>query len=151
MWNLLEMFVEDIIGRGGEGAIVRNPAAHYQCSRTHDSLKVKPCEDAEGTVIGLRTGYRTEKDSRHLGRMGALLLALENGKTLELSGFTDAERELANDLDNTWALANPGSIAPDWLHAAHFPPGTTVTFRYRGKTRDGIPTEARYWRKREDE
>jgi hypothetical protein len=51
-----------------------------------------------------------------------------------------------------WALTNhspdngPGTQVPDWIENPTFPRGSTVTFRYREVSNDGIPKEARYWR-----
>ena len=40
---------------------------------------------------------------------------------------------------------------PDWFQGRHFKRGQTVTFKYRELTSDGIPKEARYWRRRDTE
>jgi len=143
--------------RGGEGLIVRDPNSQYMCERSHKILKVKTWNDAEGTVIGYITGRATDKGSKLLGKMGAMILTLDNGKRLELSGFTDEERELSGynpelvsgkeDWAEDWATRNPETECPDWITCLLFPRGTRVSFRYRGLTKDGIPNEARYWRK----
>ena len=91
--------------------------------------------------------------------MGAMVLTLDNGKRLELSGFTDAERFLGyseadkegrSDADvRQWAEQHPETECPEWMEATNFPRGTRVSFKYRGLTDAGIPNEARYWRKDE--
>jgi len=154
--DLMDRTLERIIERGGEGLIVRAPAALYECCRTHAMVKVKPRDDAEGTVIGYITGRKTDKGSKLLGLMGALVLRLDDGNRLELSGFTDAERRLQDMNEDEapaceWAEENPGTECPDWIEAVHFRRGSRVTFRYRGLTKDGIPQEASYWRKRDDQ
>jgi DNA ligase-1 len=58
---------------------------------------------------------------KYEGMMGSLIVRW-GSVVFRLSGFTDAER-----LEN-------------WI-------GRTVTFKYRELTRDGVPKEARYWRK----
>jgi len=136
-----------ITSEGGEGLIVRAPHAFYECYRTHALLKVKKRDDAEGTVIGYITGRATDKGSKLLGMMGALILRLDNGKRMELSGFTDEERTLNNP---TWAKEHPETECPSDVSALAFPRGTKVTFKYRGKTKDGIPQEAAYWRRRDE-
>jgi hypothetical protein len=90
--------------------------------------------------------------------MGALILEIDEGKRLELSGFTDEERTLVDRRSENgysdaedWAMENPETECPEGIEAEQFPIGSTVTFRYRGKSKDGIPQEARYWRKREEE
>ena len=50
-----------------------------------------------------------------------------------------------------FASANPGVDMPDWFQGRHFKRGQTVTFKYRELTDDGIPKEARYWRRRDAE
>lgn len=156
--DLVSQTCDEISERGGEGLILRKAESLWLPQRSHDLLKVKKTEDAEGTVVGYITGRKTDKGSKLLGKMGALILVLDGGERLELSGFTDEERELWTidkpTYDNTgeaWARANPECEVPDYIEAKHFPRGCRVTFKYRGKTRDGIPQEARYWRRREVE
>ena len=135
-----------IVEKHGEGIIVRAPHAEYKCERVHTMLKIKDMNDAEGKVVGYVSGRMTDKGSKLLGMMGALVLDYE-GKRLELSGFTDEERRLT---DSAWAAKNPGKEVPDNIYALQFPRGTVVTFKYRGTSLDGIPQEARYWRRREE-
>lgn len=170
----------EIVAKGGEGLIVRDPNSTYQCERSHKVLKVKPADDMEGTVIGYITGRETDKGSKLLGMMGALILQLDSGVRLELSGFTNQERDLeyiltkeeCNRAIKKWSDAGCGHCQPStkealdagvvrWarfspeteclaeIQAKMFPRGTRVTFKYRGLTRDGVPQEARYFRKDE--
>lgn len=152
----MEQLLGDIVDTGGEGLIVRRPGSIWVPWRTHDCLKIKPLNDDEGIVTGYTTGRKTDKGSKLLGMMGALILDY-NGQRLELSGFTDAERELGLDPfqrdyypseahASEWAAKHPGEECPDWITNPSFPRGTKVTFKFRGKTKDGIPQEARYWR-----
>ena len=73
------------------------------------------------------------------------------GKRLELSGLTDAEREFADQMARDWAVGNPGIDAPYWVEGTQFKKGQSVTFKYRELSDDGIPKEARYWRRRDAE
>lgn len=158
MQTLLPMDYEQTISNmltkitdaGGEGLIVRNPSSRYACERTHNMVKIKKLSDAEGTVIGYVSGRETDKGSKLLGMLGALVLNY-NGKRLELSGFTDQERLLyAGTVE--WAKQNPGKQIPDEMDGAiSFPVGSVVTFRYRGESKDGIPQEARFWRRKVSE
>jgi len=150
-------FLNLVVEKGGEGVVVRNNMPWYP-TRNDNALKHKPLKDMEGTVIGYITGRETDKGSKLLGMMGAMILHLDNGKQLELSGFTDEERKLQGTgvLHNLntcyqWACENPETLCPDWIEAIHFPRGTRVTFKYRCLTRDGVPQEARYHRIREGE
>jgi len=146
--KMAEEMVIDIVAKGGEGGMVRSPDAWYKCKRVHDLLKMKPEDDAEGMVVGYTSGRKTALGSKHLGRMGALILHLDNGKRMELSGFTDAEREFSDSACTNFATMHPGVDMPEWITNSTFPIGSEVSFKYRGKTADGIPAEARYWRKR---
>ena len=56
---------------GGEGVVVRNPAAPWIPKRHKDILKYKPFEDAEAVITGFTSGRETAKGSKHLGRIGA--------------------------------------------------------------------------------
>jgi ATP-dependent DNA ligase len=156
----IEARASEIVLGGGEGLIIKNPNCYWRGERTHDMVKFKPTDDADGVVVGYVTGRETDKGSKLLGLMGALVLKLENGKCMELSGFTDAERVLQSiripedqysDQDATdWAISNPCAPCPDWIEAVHFPRGTVVTFKYRGVSDKGIYQEARYSHKRID-
>ena len=144
---------------GGEGLMLRKPESLWVPNRVHELLKIKRLEDGEGIVMGYITGRKTDKGSKLLGLMGAMILQIQTtapvgSRRLELSGFTDEERLLTagprRPDARQWACAHPETECPNWIEAVHFPRGTKVTFRYRGKTKDEIPMEARYWRTHED-
>jgi DNA ligase-1 len=135
---------------GGEGIIVRDPNSRYVCERTWKMMKIKKLSDAEGTVVGYISGRETDKGSKLLGMLGALILDYE-GKRLELSGFTNTERMLHSS-SVEWAKQHPETELPSDLKGAIcFPLGSSVTFRYRGTSKDGIPQEARFWRRKVSE
>lgn len=154
--KVLDDVLVSVLGREGEGIVIINPNTSWIPERTHNLLKIKDINDMEGIVTGYTSGRETELGSKLLGKMGALILEIPGGARLELSGFTDEERLLrAKDGDmvtaNCWAVDNPGKELPDHYEAIKFPRGTTVTFKYRDLTNDGIPQEARYFRKRVSE
>ncbi len=96
---------------GGEGLMLRQPGSKYVAGRSTSLLKVKTFHDAEAVVIGHQAGA-----GRHNGRMGALLVRLQNGIEFAVgTGFSDRERE------------NPPSV------------GATVTFRYQELSDAGVP------------
>lgn len=144
--QMIAEMTHQIVGQGGEGLIIRDPDTWYECKRVHSLLKVKPTDDMEGTIVGYTSGRKTDLGSKHLGRMGALIVMLPSGKLMELSGFTDAEREFACDECANYAADHPGEQMPQWVTNPHFPIGRVVTFKFRGFTADGIPQEARYMR-----
>lgn len=158
---LVHQMCDEVVSKGGEGLVLRSPSCYWQPKRSHELVKVKPTDDAEGIVIGYITGRETDKGSKLLGMMGALVLRLENDKEMELSGFTDAERDLqsiripeeaTSDQDaKDWAISHPEEQCPDWIEAKFFPRGTRVQFRYRGLSDKGIYQEARYSRVRSED
>lgn len=143
----VKTLLEEISLEGGEGLIIKSPAARWTPERSHMMQKVKKLDDMEGTVIGYTSGRETDKGSKLLGKMGALILDI-GGKRLELSGFTDGERELDSDAAKAWACIHTGQELPPQYSCRQFPRGTVVTFKYRGLSEDGIPQEARFWRRR---
>ena len=107
---------------GGEGLIVRNPEAHYAAGRSVEVLKVKSFQDTEAVVIAHLPGQ-----NRNEGRLGSLLVELDNGIQFKIGGgFSDAERE-----------------APP-------PIGAVITFKYYGKYQSGIPKFPAFLRIRAD-
>jgi DNA ligase-1 len=149
--NRLNELLEAELEQGGEGIIVRNPSSFWCPNRARSVLKVKGMRDDEATVLGYIWGRETKLGSKLLGLMGAMIVDFR-GKRLELSGFTDAERYLC--YENGISAAPLGRIYPGKEVASEitnprFPRGSVVTFQYRELTNDGLPKEARYWRKRE--
>ncbi len=141
-----QRLAEEMLKPHAEGLMLVDGAEPYQTQRTETILKVKPRDDAEATVVGYVTGKETDRGSKLLGVLGALILDYQ-GKRLELAGFNMSERELS---DSGWAERNPGKELPDDQEAIHFPRGMVITFQYRGLTDAGIPAEAQYWRKHEE-
>jgi hypothetical protein len=92
----------------------------------------------------------TKRGSKHLGKIGALILDYD-GSRLELSGLTDIEREFANNGMAIYAAANPGQDMPNGTFGKCFKVGQLITFKYRELSKDGIPKEARYLRPRGEE
>ena len=149
--DILEDRLKEVVNQGGEGLILRAPHSIWKPERVHTLLKYKPFIDDEGTVIGYTFGRKTDLGSKHLGRMGALILDYK-GKRLELSGFTDEERRFttmittSNYIEKMGELHEGDEVNIDIWNPS-FPIGSTVTFRYRELSDTGIPKEARYLRK----
>lgn len=110
--------LQQVVSTGGEGLALHRADAPYATGRGDVLLKLKPQQDAEAEVIGHLPGR-----GRHAGRLGALRVRTEAGVVFDIgTGFTDAQRE-----------------APP-------PPGSWVTFRYRGLTAQGVPRFASFLR-----
>jgi DNA ligase-1 len=147
---MVESELNKALDNGGEGVIIRSPKALWTPKRAAHILKYKPFDDDEGRLVGFTSGRETDKGSKLLGKIGALILDYK-GKRLELAGLTDEEREFGNVNMSKAAAAMPGMEMPRDFQGKHFKVGQLVTFKYRELSDDGIPKEARYFRKREDE
>ena len=96
---------------GGEGLMLRRPGSLYEAGRSYSLLKVKSFFDAEAKVVGHQAGT-----GRHKGRLGALLVELQDGTPFAVgTGLSDAERD-----------------APP-------PVGSIITFRYQELSDGGVP------------
>lgn len=144
-------FLAKVLDQGGEGLMFRNPAAVWTPKRHKGILKYKPFEDAEAIVVGYVTG-KPGKQGNVLGKIGALVVKTDMGKgpiEFEIgSGLTMAEREFATPEATLFAHAHPEDRMPDCFDGALVKRGTTLTFKYRELSDDGIPKEGRYWRAR---
>jgi len=143
----VESELQRVLDLGGEGVMLRDPDGPWLPKRVSTLLKYKPFSDDEGTVVGFTSGRRTDKGSKLLGMIGALILDYR-GKRLELSGLTDEERVFATSDMRAYAEENPGVDMPSHFEGSHFKVGDTVTFKFRELSDDGIPKEARYFRRR---
>ena len=52
----LNEFLQQVMSQGGEGVVIRDPAAAYQTGRLDGALKLKPYQDEECEVTGYRAG-----------------------------------------------------------------------------------------------
>lgn len=141
----MDLLFDEVLDGGGEGIMLRQMYHIWEPYRTWCLLKHKPYQDAEGKVIGYVWGRETELGSKLLGLMGALVVEW-NGLRFRLSGFTEAERTMTNRQEG---LDFPGEYVREGANPM-FPIGSVVTFKYRELTDDGLPKEARYFRKRND-
>jgi DNA ligase-1 len=137
-----------------DGLIIRHPDKIWVPEQCHHVLKVKDFDDDEAIVVGYVTGRETDKGSRLLGMMGAMVVRWK-GKIFEISGFTDEERKLTSSNQDApwssaedWAIAHPEETCPDDIWALHFPKGSIITFKYQGVSDEGIPNSANYWRQK---
>lgn len=172
IWNMLkqeklpaarkdaQVRIDDLLAKveakGGEGLILRHPTAPWEPKRTSNLLKVKSRKDAEAEVIGYIWGRKTDRGSKLLGLMGAMVLKMPNGIQFELSGFTDAERKMemlphltqmaTSYLDSIEGHNKPGERVSAYWWNPKFPIGSTITYKYRELSNDGIPKEAQYSR-----
>ena len=110
--------LQEITLAGGEGLMLHHADSLYSRGRSADLLKLKPYFDAEAHVIRHLPGK-----GKYTGMLGALLVEMDNGKRFKIgTGFSDEER------------SNPPPV------------GAEVTYKYFGKTRNGLPRFASFLR-----
>ncbi|QBG36930.1 DNA ligase [Litorilituus sediminis] len=119
--NELETNLKHIINKQGEGLMLHLAKAKYKSGRNSALIKVKKHQDAEATVLAHIQGKGKYQDV-----MGALLVQTSDGLRFKIgTGFSDFERKYPPEI------------------------GSIITFKYNGKTKNGIPRFARFWRVRE--
>lgn len=139
-------FMDQVYSDGGEGVVLRDPASVWLPEKTRAQLKLKPYLDDTATITGFISGRETDKGSKLLGLIGALIVDF-NGVRLELSGLTDEQRRFPDGNRTSFARANPGKEMPPEWEGVHFKVGDKIEFRYRELSDDGVPKEARFLRK----
>jgi DNA ligase-1 len=116
----LQQLLQTTVRAGGEGLVLHRSDALWLPGRSDAVRKLKLQPDEDGRVVAHIAGK-----GRNAGRMGALLLEMPDGVRFALgAGFTDAVREV------------PPAV------------GSTVTYRYRDRTPNGVPKFASYLRVR---
>lgn len=146
----VEEYLQRVLDQGGEGVVIRNPEGVWTPKRHRNILKYKPHQDCEVHITGFTSGRETNKGSRLLGKIGALICDCR-GQRLEVAGLTDAEREFETAEMSAWASKNPGVDMPNYFGGKCFRVGQTITIKYRELTDAGLPKEARYFRRRDVE
>ena len=120
--NALMQRLKEVVTAGGEGLMLHRDDSRYRSGRSEDLLKVKSYQDAEAVVIAHLPGK-----GKYHGMLGSLLVETADGIRFRLgTGFSDAQRN-----------------APPAI-------GSLVTFKYFGKTKNGVPRFASFRRVRRD-
>jgi len=114
--------LDDIVAQNGEGLMLHHQSAYYRTGRTPHLMKLKRYQDAEAIVLKHISGK-----GKYINLLGSLLVEDKSGLQFKIgTGFTVQERK-------------------------HPPPiGSTITFKYVGKTQRGVPRFASYLRIREE-
>lgn len=103
--------MDKVVAKKGEGMMIRDPNSFYEGRRSDTLLKVKKFDDAEATVIGHKKGT-----GRCSAMLGALFMREDDGTEFKIgSGFNDQQR------------MHPPKI------------GARVTFKFMGRSKNGIP------------
>lgn len=148
--DAVEEYLFTTIQGGGEGVVIRDPRGIWTPKRVNTLLKYKECQDREVIITGFTSGRKTERGSKHLGRIGALITNCD-GQRLEISGLTDEERLFSDDVSTVWAEKNPGVDMPVGTEGKHFKVGDVITILFREYTDSNLPKEARFFRRRDVE
>lgn len=117
----LTEYFENITKQGGEGVMLHLASAKHSNGRSNSLLKLKPYLDAEAIVVAHLPGK-----GKYQGMLGALRVKTVQGQVFSIgTGFSDAQR------------AAPPEI------------GSTVTYRFHGLTKNGLPRFASFLRARD--
>ncbi|MDQ3260465.1 MAG: DNA ligase [Pseudomonadota bacterium] len=118
----LQRKLDQVMRDGGEGLMLHRADALYVTGRSEVLLKLKPVLDSEAKVISHEPGK-----GKFEGMLGSLEVETPEGKRFRIgAGFSDAVRK------------NPPAI------------GSSVTYQYRGLTKNGLPRFASFLRIRQE-
>lgn len=114
----LYKLLDNVVEKKGEGLMLHMANAHYQYGRSKNLLKLKKYQDAEAIVMAHTLGK-----GKYKGMLGALKVQTPEGVIFKIgSGFTDQQRR------------QPPII------------GSTISYKYIGKTQRGVPRFASFLR-----
>ncbi|GEB69525.1 DNA ligase 1 [Pseudoalteromonas carrageenovora] len=117
----LTSYFKGLTTQGAEGVMLHLASAKYKSGRSDALLKLKPYLDAEAVVIEHLPGK-----GKYQGMLGAIKVKTSDGQEFKIgTGFSDVQRK------------SPPLI------------GSTVTYRYHGLTKNGLPRFASFLRVRE--
>ncbi len=115
--------LDDVVGQGGEGLMLRRGDSLPTVGRSDDLLKVKKYQDAEAIIVAHLPGK-----GKFEGVLGSVRVERPDGRQFHIgTGFSDAER------------INPPPV------------GSLITYKYYGFTSTGLPRFASFMRVRADE
>ncbi|GAA59401.1 DNA ligase [Pseudoalteromonas sp. BSi20652] len=113
----LTKYFEKITNQGAEGVMLHLASAKHTDGRSNALLKLKPYLDAEAVVIAHLPGKGKYQDM-----LGALKVKTTQGQVFSIgTGFSDTQRR------------SPPEI------------GSTVTYRFHGLTKNGLPRFASFY------
>ncbi|WDE04917.1 DNA ligase [Thalassomonas viridans] len=116
----LQARLKQVVDNDGEGLMLHHQNAFYQSGRNALVMKLKQYQDAEAVVLAHNPGK-----GKYANKLGSLLVKTSEGIIFKIgTGFSDRQRQ--------------------------FPPpvGSTITYRYTGKTKNGVPRFASFMRQR---
>ena len=128
-------FAEEIIAKGGEGAVVREPNAPYERKRSKNALKFKKFKDAECEVIAVNKG-----SGKYANFAGSL--------TCKALGSKDDKEKAGEPKEGT--IFKIGSGLSDKNRQDPPKIGSIITYKFQNLTSNGKPRFPIFLRIRED-
>ena len=128
-------FAEEIIAKGGEGAVVREPNAPYERKRSKNALKFKKFKDAECEVIAVNKG-----SGKYANLAGSLTCKALGGKK---------DKERAGE-PKEGTIFKIGSGLSDENRQEPPKIGSIITYKFQNLTSNGKPRFPIFLRIRED-
>ena len=128
-------FTEEIIAKGGEGAVVREPNAPYERKRSKNALKFKKFKDAECEVIAVNKG-----SGKYANLAGSL--------TCKALGGKDVKERAIEPKEGT--IFKIGSGLSDKNRQDPPKIGSIITYKFQNLTANGKPRFPIFLRIRED-
>ena len=128
-------FAEEIIAKGGEGAVVREPNAPYERKRSKNALKFKKFKDSECEVIAVNKG-----SGKYANFAGSLTCKALGGKN---------DKEKAGE-PKEGTIFKIGSGLSDKNRQEPPKIGSIITYKFQNLTTNGKPRFPIFLRIRED-
>ncbi len=128
-------YAEDIIAKGGEGVVVREPNAPYERKRSKNALKFKKFKDAECEVIAVNKG-----SGKYANLAGSL--------TCKALGSKDDKEKAGEPKEGT--IFKIGSGLSDENRQEPPKIGSIITYKFQNLTTNGKPRFPIFLRVRED-
>ena len=128
-------FAEEIIAKGGEGAVVREPNAPYERKRSKNALKFKKFKDAECEVTAINKG-----SGKYANFAGSL--------TCKALGGKDDKEKAGEPKEGT--IFKIGSGLSDENRQKPPKIGSIITYKFQNLTANGKPRFPIFLRVRED-
>ena len=128
-------FAENIIAKGGEGAVVREPNAPYERKRSKNALKFKKFKDAECEVTAINKG-----SGKYANFAGSL--------TCKALGGKDDKERAGEPKEGT--IFKIGSGLSDKNRQDPPKIGSIITYKFQNLTSNGKPRFPIFLRIRED-
>ena len=147
----LQAKLKEIEKLGGEGLVIRKNSAPYERFRTINAMKLKSYNDTECVVVAHNQGKG--KFSGALGSLTCESLPLDFGTTKDAKNADSTHSASMTSATSTDSIADSfalpthsrkirfkiGSGFSDKDRASPPPIGSTITYKYYGLTKNGLP------------